>query len=37
MVAELPTVMLAVSWVELTTVVELTVTPPGLVVPVTNH
>ena len=31
------TVMLAVSSVLLTKVVELTVTPPGLVVPVTNH
>ena len=29
--------MFAVSWVELTKLVELTVTPPGFVVPVTNH
>src|SRR6516225_3751588 len=29
--------MLAVSWVSLLNAVELTVTPPGLVVPVTNH
>lgn len=29
--------MFAVSWLELTNVVELTVTPPGFVVPVTNH
>ena len=31
------TVMLAVNWVEPLNVVELTVTPPGFVVPVTNH
>lgn len=31
------TVMFAVNWLELLNVVELTVTPPGFVVPVTNH
>src|SRR5215469_10165540 len=29
--------MLAVSWLELLKTVEFTVTPPGFVVPVTNH
>ena len=31
------TVMFAVNWVEPLNVVEFTVTPPGFVVPVTNH